>query len=126
MDSGRGGLVLFPRRPLPQSDRPERRSAAQIHPCSESPAARPERPLVPGFGVDTARNARRVAERDVLLDRPKIRQPRGHHLFPLPILLKPASPQNFSPGRRSKRVSVRMEVLAGPGKGEVSSDGPGS
>lgn len=70
--------------------------------------------LVPGLGVDAARDAAAVVVGDVVLDDPEVGDAQGAHLGALPVLLEPAA-----------RVAVDGEVDdleapdAGLGDGEV-------
>ena len=68
----------------------ERGAGAQVDPRAENASGRDRDQLVPGLGVDTARRAHRVVERHVVLHRPEIGQPGGHHVLPPPVLLEPA------------------------------------
>lgn len=87
---------------------------AQVHPGAEDRAAGHGDELVPGLGVDAARDAAAVVVGDVVLDDPEVRDAQGGHLGALPVLLEPAA-----------RVAVDGEVDdleapdAGLGDGEV-------
>lgn len=87
---------------------------AQVDPCAEDRAAGHRDELVPGLGVDAARDALLVVVGDVVLDDAEVRDTQGAHLGALPVLLEPAA-----------RVSVDGEVDdlealdAGLGDGEV-------
>ena len=87
---------------------------AQVHPGAEDAAAGHGDELVPGLGVDAARDAAAVVVGDVVLDDPEVRDAQGAHLGALPVLLEPAA-----------RVAVDGEVDdleapdAGLGDGEV-------
>ena len=64
---------------------------AQVHPGAEDPPGGHRDELVPRLGMDAAGGAGLLVERDVVLHRPEVRQPEGHHLLPLPVLLEPAA-----------------------------------
>lgn len=87
---------------------------AQVHPGAEDRAAGHGDELVPGLGVDAARDAAAVVVGDVVLDDAEIRDAQGGHLGALPVLLEPAA-----------RVAVDGQVDdleapdAGLGDGEV-------
>ena len=87
---------------------------AQVDPGAEDAAAGHGDELVPGLGVDAARDAAAVVVGDVVLDDPEVRDAQGAHLGALPVLLEPAA-----------RVAVDGEVDdlqapdAGLGDGEV-------
>ena len=87
---------------------------AQVDPGAEDAAAGHRDELVPGLGVDAARDAAAVVVGDVVLDDPEVRDAQGAHLGALPVLLEPAA-----------RVAVDGEVDdlealdAGLGDGEV-------
>lgn len=87
---------------------------AQVHPGAEYAAAGHRDELVPGLGVDAARDAPLLVVGDVVLDDPEVRDAQGAHLGALPVLLEPAA-----------RVAVDGEVDyleapdAGLGDGEV-------
>ena len=87
---------------------------AQVDPCAEDRAAGHGDELVPGLGVDAARDAAAVVVGDVVLDDPEVGDAQGGHLGALPVLLEPAA-----------RVAVDGEVDdlqapdAGLGDGEV-------
>ena len=87
---------------------------AQVHPGAEDAAARHGDELVPGLGVDAARDALLVVVGDVVLDDLEVGDAQGAHLGALPVLLEPAA-----------RVAVDGEVDdleapdAGLGDGEV-------
>ena len=87
---------------------------AKVHPCAEDRAAGHGDELVPGLGVDAARDALLVVIGDVVLDDPEVGDAQGGHLGALPVLLEPAA-----------RVAVDGEVDdlealdAGLGDGEV-------
>lgn len=87
---------------------------AQVHPGAEYAAARHGDELVPGLGVDAARDAPLLVVGDVVLDDAEVRDAQGAHLGALPVLLEPAA-----------RVAVDgqvddLEALdAGLGDGEV-------
>lgn len=86
----------------------------QVHPGAEDRAAGHGDELVPGLGVDAARDAAAVVVGDVVLDDPEVGDAQGGHLGALPVLLEPAA-----------RVTVDgqvddLEALdAGLGDGEV-------
>ena len=87
---------------------------AKVHPGAEDAAAGHGDELVPGLGVDAARDALLVVVGDVVLDDPEVRDAQRGHLGALPVLLEPAA-----------RVAVDGEVDdleapdAGLGDGEV-------
>ena len=87
---------------------------AKVHPGAEDRAAGHGDELVPGLGVDAARDALLVVVGDVVLDDAEVRDAQGAHLGALPVLLEPAA-----------RVAVDSEVDdlealdAGLGDGEV-------
>ena len=87
---------------------------AKVHPCAEYRAAGHGDELVPGLGVDAARDAPLLVVGDVVLDDPEVGDAQGAHLGALPVLLEPAA-----------RVAVDGEVDdlqapdAGLGDGEV-------
>ena len=87
---------------------------AKVHPCAEDAAAGHGDELVPGLGVDAARDAAAVVVGDVVLDDAEVGDPERAHLGALPVLLEPAA-----------RVAVDGEVDdlqapdAGLGDGEV-------
>ena len=87
---------------------------AQVHPGAEDRAAGHGDELVPGLGVDAARDAAAVVVGDVVLDDAEVRDAQGGHLGALPVLLEPAA-----------RVAVDGQVDdleapdAGLGDGEV-------
>ena len=87
---------------------------AQVHPGAEDRAAGHGDELVPGLGVDAARDAAAVVVGDVVLDDLEVRDAQGGHLGALPVLLEPAA-----------RVAVYGQVDdleapdAGLGDGEV-------
>ena len=64
---------------------------AQVHPCAEDAAAGDGDELVPGLGVDAARDAAAVVVGDVVLDDAEVRDAQGAHLGALPVLLEPAA-----------------------------------
>ena len=69
----------------------EARAGAEVHPCAEDRARGHGDELVPGLGVDAARDALVVVERDVVLHESQVGDARGHHLLALPVLLEPAA-----------------------------------
>ena len=87
---------------------------AQVHPGAEDRAARHGDELVPGLGVDAARDAAAVVVGDVVLDDAEVRDAQRAHLGALPVLLEPTA-----------RVAVDGQVDdlqaldAGLGDGEV-------
>ena len=87
---------------------------AQVHPGAEDGTAGHGDELVPGLGVDAARDAAAVVVGDVVLDDAEVRDAQGAHLGALPVLLEPAA-----------RVAVDGQVDdleapdAGLGDGEV-------
>ena len=87
---------------------------AQVHPCAEDAAAGDGDELVPGLGVDAARDAAAVVVGDVVLDDAEVGDAQRGHLGALPVLLEPAA-----------RVAVDGQVDdleapdAGLGDGEV-------
>lgn len=87
---------------------------AQVHPGAEDAAAGHGDELVPGLGVDAARDAAAVVVGDVVLDDAEVGDPERAHLGALPVLLEPAA-----------RVAVDGQVDdpeapdAGLGDGEV-------
>lgn len=64
---------------------------AQVHPGAEDRAAGHGDELVPGLGVDAARDAFLVVIGDVVLDNAKVRDAQLGHLGALPVLLEPAA-----------------------------------
>ena len=72
-------------------DLPEARAGAQIHPRAEDRAGGHGDELVPGLGVDAARDAPVVVVGDVVLDNAKVRDAQLGHLGALPVLLEPAA-----------------------------------
>ena len=68
----------------------EGRPRAQVNPRAEDRARRHADVLVPGLGMDAARDAAARVEAHVVLDRAEVGQARRHHLGPLPVLLEPA------------------------------------
>ena len=64
---------------------------AQVHPRAEHGAAGDRYELVPGLGMDAARDAAGVVVGDVVLDHVQVGDPEGAHLGPLPVLLEPAA-----------------------------------
>lgn len=64
---------------------------AQVHPGAEDRAAGHGDELVPGLGVDAARDAAAVVVGDVVLDDAEVRDTQGGHLGALPVLLEPAA-----------------------------------
>lgn len=72
---------------------------AKVHPGAEDAASRHGDELVPGLGVDAARDAAAVVVGDVVLDDAEVRDAQGGHLGALPVLLEP-----------SARVAVDGEV----------------
>ena len=74
---------------------------AKVHPCAEDRAAGHGDELVPGLGVDAARDAPLLVVGDVVLDDLKVVDAQGGHLGALPVLLEPAA-----------RVAVDGEVVS--------------
>ena len=72
-------------------DLTEARAGAQVHPRAEDRARGHGDELVPGLGVDAARDAPVVVEGDVVLHEAEVGDARGHHLLALPVLLEPAA-----------------------------------
>ena len=64
---------------------------AQVDPGAEDRAAGHGDELVPGLGVDAARDAPVVVVGDVVLDNAKVRDAQLGHLGALPVLLEPAA-----------------------------------
>ena len=64
---------------------------AQVHPGAEDRAAGHGDELVPGLGVDAARDAAAVVVGDVVLDDAEVGDPERAHLGALPVLLEPAA-----------------------------------
>ena len=86
---------------------------AQVDPCAEDRAAGHGDELVPGLGVDAARDALLVVVGDVVLDDAEVRDAQRGHLGALPVLLEPAA-----------RVAVDGEVddLQAPDAGLVDGE----
>ena len=64
---------------------------AQVHPGAEDRAAGHGDELVPGLGVDAARDAPLLVVGDVVLDDAEVGDAQGGHLGALPVLLEPAA-----------------------------------
>ena len=69
----------------------EGRTFSQIHPGAEDASRGDGDPFVPRLGVDAARRADCVVERDVVLHRAEVGQTQRRHLLALPVLLEPAA-----------------------------------
>ena len=87
---------------------------AKVHPCAEDRAAGHGDELVPGLGVDAARDAAAVVVGDVVLDDLEVRDAQGAHLGALPVLLEPAARVAVD-----GQVDDHQALDAGLGDGEV-------
>lgn len=87
---------------------------AQVHPGAEDRAAGHGDELVPGLGVDAARDAAAVVVGDVVLDDAEVGDPERAHLGALPVLLEPAARVAVD-----GQVDDHQALDAGLGHGEV-------
>ena len=93
---------------------------AQVDPCAEDAAAGHGDELVPGLGVDAARDAAVVVVGDVVLDDAEVGDAQSGHLGAPPVLLEPAArvavdgevddPEALDAGLRHGEVLLECDI----------------